>query len=266
MLSRAAAVVVLGLGSLQAQSNPFERPPSEVDQALRSRIGKFYQAYVDGKFRAADQVVHEDSKEEFFASEKRKFYGFEIRVILYEENYTRAKVSTLIDTDWQILQDRVRVKAPMTTLWKLDGGEWWMYLMKPTGMEATPFGRISQAAQEDAAKKTPFQVAAEQSAAAMAKLVTADKELVTLSRATKWMGEIVVSNRMPASAEIEVKDPQVQGLKVKADSTVIESNSSVKIRLQFSPKTAPPANAVELKISVPQLETVIPVKVEVKGT
>ncbi|MDX2153380.1 MAG: hypothetical protein SFV54_21735 [Bryobacteraceae bacterium] len=269
MLFRAAcATFALASGSLYAQSNPFERPPAEVDQALRARVSKFYQAHVDGKFRLADEVVHEDSKEQFFASPKKRIYGFEIRVIVYEENYTRAKVSTLMDMDWQMMQDRVRVKAPILTLWKLDKGEWWMYLLKRDENAETPFGRISRAVAEEAAStpaKTPYQVAEEQNRAALAKLVTVDRETIELSRRTKWSGEVVVSNRMPTSAEIAVSDPQVLGLLVKAEGTVIEPNSAVRVRFEFFPKkAAAPADPVEVKIMVPQLETVIPVKVAVK--
>ena len=41
----------------------------EMDEALRARIHKFYQAHVDAKYRIADQVVAEDSKDLFFAAQ-----------------------------------------------------------------------------------------------------------------------------------------------------------------------------------------------------
>ena len=48
------------------------RTPWEV-----SRDGDlFYQAHVDGKFRLADTVVHEDSKDAFFVADKNQYKSF----------------------------------------------------------------------------------------------------------------------------------------------------------------------------------------------
>ena len=49
----------------QSPEELFEKAPPHVDQTLRERVKIFYQAHVDGKFRVADTVVHEDSKDAF---------------------------------------------------------------------------------------------------------------------------------------------------------------------------------------------------------
>ena len=56
-----------------AQTKPtdiFEKAPPEVDNALRERVSKFFQAHVDGKFRLAEEVIAEDSKDFFYNMEK----------------------------------------------------------------------------------------------------------------------------------------------------------------------------------------------------
>ena len=69
-----------------------EKPAAAVDEALRARIGKFYQAHVDGKFRSAEQYVAEDSKDFFFEMEKQRYLSFREPEISYSDHFTKAKV------------------------------------------------------------------------------------------------------------------------------------------------------------------------------
>ena len=73
-VSRAGILVLLlgGIALAQEAGNIFEKAPPEVDEALRARITRFYQAFIDGKFRLADALVADDSKDVFFAAEKRR--------------------------------------------------------------------------------------------------------------------------------------------------------------------------------------------------
>jgi hypothetical protein len=65
-------------------------PPRELDAALRDRVQKFFQAHVDGKFRAADQYVAEESKDAFFSADKPRYLSFELASITYSDQFTRA--------------------------------------------------------------------------------------------------------------------------------------------------------------------------------
>ncbi|MGC8794691.1 MAG: hypothetical protein ACP5U2_15005, partial [Bryobacteraceae bacterium] len=124
----------------QTAAELFEKAPPEVDQALRERVKFFYQCHVEGKFRQADQVVAEDSKDAFFAAEKPRYRGFEIVRIVYSDNFTRARVVVAVDTDFMAPGiGRIPVKAPLTSLWKLENGQWWWYVDRNAGKQ-TPFG------------------------------------------------------------------------------------------------------------------------------
>ena len=65
--------VSLVTAAAQDPADLFRKAPPEVDDALRQRVTAFYQAHVDGKFRAADQFVAEDSKDAFFEAPKRRY-------------------------------------------------------------------------------------------------------------------------------------------------------------------------------------------------
>ena len=81
-----------------AQTKPtdvFEKAPPDVDNALRERVAKFFQAHIEGKFRQAEAVIAEDSKDFYYNMEKQRYLGFEIVRINYSENFTKAAALSL---------------------------------------------------------------------------------------------------------------------------------------------------------------------------
>src|SRR6185295_13071044 len=120
---------------------PVKPAPPEVDQALRARIGQFYQAYVDGKFRVAEQLVAEDSRDFFFEIEKQKILSFEKSEITYSDNFTKARVLTILPMEVRNARlGRITVRPPATSFWKLEKGVWWWYHFTETVVD-TPFGK-----------------------------------------------------------------------------------------------------------------------------
>jgi hypothetical protein len=117
-------------GALVAQSptDVFEKAPPAVDQALRDRIAIFMAAHISGKFRNAEQVVHEDSQDIYYNSHKSKYLSYDVVRINYSDNFTKATVVTAVEMDWYTARlGKLRVKPPLTTTWKLDNGQWWWY-------------------------------------------------------------------------------------------------------------------------------------------
>ena len=48
----------------------FNKPPADVDRALRARIAEFFEDHVKGEFRKAEALVAEDTKEFFYDTNK----------------------------------------------------------------------------------------------------------------------------------------------------------------------------------------------------
>ena len=61
----------------QTSAPPAEAPSPEVDQALRARIAEFYQDHVGGKFRQAEALVAEETKDYFYSASQAPL--FELR-------------------------------------------------------------------------------------------------------------------------------------------------------------------------------------------
>src|SRR6185503_11638050 len=81
----------------QNPADLFNKPPADVDQALRARITEFYQYHVKQQFRQAEALVAEDTKEFFYTHNKPQYLSFEIARIEYSENFTRAKATMLTE-------------------------------------------------------------------------------------------------------------------------------------------------------------------------
>src|SRR5438067_7758827 len=86
-----AAVFLVSCLSAQPPADLFHKAPPAVDEALRARISKFFQLHVEGKFRQAESLVAEDSKDFFYSANKPKYLGYEIRDIAYTDDFTKAK-------------------------------------------------------------------------------------------------------------------------------------------------------------------------------
>src|SRR5260370_19212495 len=96
---------------------------------MRACIEKFYQFFVSCKFRLAEPLVAEDSKDVFFAAEKKKYKDCELGSIAYSDNFTKAKTVVSCDTDYFAFGRQIQIKLPITSLWKVQDGEWCWYAL-----------------------------------------------------------------------------------------------------------------------------------------
>jgi hypothetical protein len=118
----------------------FRKAPPATDAALRDRVTRFYQTYVDKKWRLSDEFVAEDTKDRYYAAPKPPYYSFQISEIKFEENFTKAIVLALCEQDRMIAMGGVmRMKVPMQSYWKLVDGKW-MWYIPARDCVATPMG------------------------------------------------------------------------------------------------------------------------------
>src|SRR5271155_3770113 len=126
----------------QTPTNPFDKPPADVDDALRARVTEFYKYHVDGKLRLAEKLVAEDAKDDFFAAMKPAIKSFRIDQIAYSDNYTKAKV-TMVGSAMVHFMGMAApqlMDMPFPSFWKIENGKWcFYYYVDPDRM--TPFGK-----------------------------------------------------------------------------------------------------------------------------
>lgn len=123
--------------------DPFREAPPEVEEALRARIQKFYEYFQQGKFRQAEQLVLEESRDHFYNAKKSRIFGFEIRNIKFSGDLTEASVLVSCMTLVPGLGSKP-FPVPLPSAWKALDGEWYLFFQTRPEGEAynSPAGKM----------------------------------------------------------------------------------------------------------------------------
>jgi hypothetical protein len=140
-MCRSALLVLLASLSFAQEPPAPTKPAAAVDEALRARIGEFYQLHVTEQYRKAEKLVAEDSQDIYYVHNKPKYLSWEIRSIDYTDNFTKAKVMTMCDQTFNGpgFQGKV-LKVPSISTWKVVDGQWFWFV-DPVELTHGPFGK-----------------------------------------------------------------------------------------------------------------------------
>jgi hypothetical protein len=235
-----------------AQTKPtdvFEKAPPQIEDPLRENIAKFFNAHVQGKFRQAEEVIAEDSKDFFYNMEKQRYLGFEIVRINYSENYAKATVVTAVELDWRSPRIGVmRVKPPMTSLWKQENGKWVWYVTPQKDWD-TPWGKMHPGPDNPTNNKM-MQLFKGVDAQTVVKQVAIDRTEMRLSGYEPSQGEAVIANSMPGEIQLRLEAPPVVGLNLKLDKTTLKNGEQAHIVAEYKPPTPAPKPAAAILVHV----------------
>jgi len=259
------ALSFLGLMLAQGPVDLFQKAPPEVDEALRARVSKFYQAHVDGKFRLADQYVAEDSKDYFFEAQKPRYKNFELSRILYSEDFTRAKVTVICGTEMLIPLGGMKLpaKVPLTTTWKQVDGQWYWYYdaNQPT---VTPWGTMKPGPEPKGGASSgglpPPPLPKDKEMAALAQMLKVDKTQVQLPADSAGSAEVTISHRMPGSLMLSLEAPPVDGLELKLDRKEVKAGETAHLTIRYDPPAKGPKQPAVILLHVDPLNDVIPIR------
>ena len=250
-------LAIFATGSFaQNAGDAFNKPPADVDEALRARITEFFDLHVKGEFRKAEALVAEDTQDLYYSSSKTKYVSFEIGRIDYSEDFTRAKATVLCE-QYIMLPGFLGkpMKIPIPSTWKLVDGTWYWYV-DPESLRMTPFGKMNPGTARESAPKTipaiPTTVPDY-----IYEQVKADKASVSLK-----VGEseqVTVTNSAPGTMNISVTG-SLPGVEVKLDRTVLNTGEKAVLTFQASNE----AQSGVLSIQVEQTNQVIPIQVAIK--
>jgi hypothetical protein len=260
--------VCLGFaGTVLAQDDPLKRleaAPPAIDSALRERVQHFYQAFVDAKFRRADEVVHEDSKDFFFTARKQQYKAFSITSVTYRNNFQEAEVMTLVDADMPTpMTGPLAMKLPMTTQWKLDQGKWWWYVKEE--VINTPFGQYKRDPNAPVAQKPPTE-GERLNPFAQAAQMKVQPSPVILEAGNSWKSVAKLANTLSGSVELEMElAPEARGLNARLSKSSLGVGEAAEITLEYKPASGEAAKSATLHVLVKPLGRKVPVLVEIRG-
>jgi hypothetical protein len=224
----------------------FEKAPPEIDGALRARVTKFYQLHVEGKFRAADEFVAEDSKDAFFDADKPHCRAFDIMKISYAGDFSRATVVIACDTDFMMpMAGPIPVKMPVSSRWKTVDGEW-MWYVEPVSKKGAPAPAGNSAPPAAAPLAfTPVDLAT------VSELVKTDRQQVNFDPAKAGAESVVVTNGLPGGVTLALQPTRLDGFELKLDRTSLEQGQSATLSILYkpSPDRKPSAAVVTLVVS-----------------
>jgi len=239
-----------------------QKPSPEVDQALRARITQFHQAYVDGKFRVAEQLVAEDSRDFFFEIEKQRYEAFGPPEITYSDNGTKARVMVVVTMEVRNARmGKITVRPPVTSFWKLENGQWYWYHLQEKVFD-TPFGKAvirDEKEPDDAQKKlASFKRV---SPSELLNQVRVSATVVNLSSFEPASGEVKVSNNLPGQVTLDIQFPPMEGLTITPDKKVLKSGETATVSFQSKPVNSTPKGTIIVNIVVQPLNQTFPITV-----
>jgi hypothetical protein len=245
--------------SAQNPTDVFDKAPPEVDNSLRERVAKFFQAHVENKFRAAEEMVADDSKDFFYNMEKQHYLGYEIVRINYTDNFTKATVVTAVEVEWRSPRIGVmRVKPPMTSLWRQEKGNWYWYVV-PSKDWDTPWGKMHPGA-DTAQQQQMAALFKGVSVQDVTRQVAIDRDAMTLSGYQPSNGEAIIANSLPGEIKLRMEAPPINGMEVKLEKEVLKSGEQAKLSVHYDPPTKEPKSASEIAIHVEPTGQVFHVK------
>jgi hypothetical protein len=245
----------------QLTTDVLSKAPPAVDEALRARISRFYQLHVEGKFRQAEELVAEDSKDFFYSANKPKYTAFEISRIDYSENFTKAKATVVCHMYVMVpgFADKP-LPVPTPSLWKQVDGQWYWYIDQES-INRTPFGTMKAGTATGAPGASLPAMPSPEQAMKLLEQVAADRSEVRLNPDAPSTAQVTIKNGMPGVVSLAVSAPKVEGLEIKPDQPSIKGGASGTVSFSYKPGKKKPAGPIAASIRVEQTGQMIPVKI-----
>lgn len=236
---------------LSAQT--LDKPPQDVDVALRARIAKFYDLHVAQKYRQAEQLIAEESKDDFYVLSKPEIKSYRIGDIQYSDKFTRAKVIIIATMPAMLPMAGAKLMDfPFASYWKIENGIWCWYYNKDAARH-TPFGDVKLQGDSKPGPAPTSLPAAPDPAALVASLQSALK--IDRTRVELVPGKpqsIKVTNTLPGPASLSVACPlkplAETGITATFDKDNLKGNDTAV--LTFSVDSSTPPGVVPIQITV----------------
>lgn len=242
----------------QNGADPFNKPPADVDKALRERIAAFHQYHVDGQFRKAAELVAEDTQDFFYNNNKPRYLSFEIQTVTYSDNFTRARASVLCEQNVALPGFVGKFKVPTPSTWKLENGKWYWYVDQ-SPERVTPFGIMRATPPLDgkpAATSTPPPMSAFESPEFALGKVKVDKNSLALKPGES--GQLTLANTAPGI--MTVAWGKTAGFEITPERAELKAGEKTAVTVKALPgaprasalrfQVAPTGEQVEVKVTV----------------
>jgi hypothetical protein len=252
MLRSAFLALCAAAAFAQTPADLFNKPPVEVDEALRARIKEFYQYHVNQEFRKAERLVAEDSQDFFYDHNKPHYLKFEIRTIVYSDNFTKARAVVLCEqyVNMPGFMDKP-LQVPTPSTWKLVDGKWYWYVDKAE-FDKTAFGQFKAGPGQSSGGLPAIPTTPD---FAM-NLVKVDRQSVLVKPGQPE--QVIITNTAQGMVTIGLQGT-VSGVEASLDHTVLKAGEKATLTLRPGENLRPGT----INIQVQPTSEVIPIRVTV---
>ena len=216
---------------------------AEAEKALQARVQQFYQLQIDRKFRQAEALVAEESKDDYYNRAKQDIRGISTAPeIEFLDNNSRARVRLKAKVMLATPFGAQEFEMPLVSNWKVENGQWFWYI-DPETVGMTPFGRMVPP--KEPVKGTLPPPPANFDAATLMNQITVDRTAVTLT-ASSPVQTVTVSNNLPGEITLELTNPPLPGISVEVEKANLKvgEKSSIRFRLTGDEKSSGVARIV----------------------
>lgn len=242
----AASCFAQGVGDL------LNRPPAGVDEVVRQRVTEYFTLQMEGKFRQAESLVCEASRDAYYDMEKTRWKSVEVQRVNYEDNFTTAKAIVVLGTTLNTLRGVLPARYPYTSIWKLQDGAWCFYIdPERAKTRETPFGTMHAGPDPVSGQGGGFSMPnPEDIKRAFLKGVSVSQERIVLPGHEKGEARIEVRNRLPGVVELELSAFAREGVTARLDKQKLGANESATLEILHAPSDARPKAPLKLQILV----------------
>ena len=241
----------------------FSKAPPDIDEALRARVATFYQAHVDGKPRRAEELVAEDTKDYFYNARKPQYLSFQIVKIDYTDTFTKATVTTLVETVVAALGFTDKpMKVPLPSFWKFENGQWWWYI-DADKLNTVPFGtaKFGVAPGTSASPNATLPNGGKgPDVAAVINQVRADKTAVAFKAGVASTDQITIVNSMPGPVTLALADKPIPLLDVSLSASQLKAGEKATLSIRYTPGTDVSRKSQVVRVEIKPLGRVIPLR------
>jgi hypothetical protein len=194
-----------------AQQQPPEAAKAEA--ALRARAEQFFQYQVDKKYRQAESLVADDSKDSYYDGNKFNIRNFRIQKVELSDNNTQAKLTIMARVTLAApAAGQIDFDVPSTTLWKMEDGKWVWYVDQAASVQ-TPFGSV-KAQSVDAAPAPLAMQGKAPDVSTLLNMVKVDRDSIVLTKESPQQS-VSVSNDLPGEVDLELGSDHIDGFKAE---------------------------------------------------
>ena len=262
--------LILATAVLTALGQEAIKIAPEKEAELKARVSKFWDGFVNAKYRSSDAYVSDEAKEDFFSWPKKKIKGYSIERISYTEGGKYAKVLTYVDTNLAMMGvGSMDIKQPVETWWREEETGWFWFQPK-NEIRDTPFGKMeSNPKSGEAPVGIANSVHAVPDVKALMSSVKPDKQDIQFVTGVPGSDVVTISNGLPGIVTLTIDVPPAEDITFELSSKTIPRGGTATLTVKYAAtyKPADPKAAIlkVVRVGVAQTGMMYPVRVRVKA-